>query len=301
MLNKFNVVAIVVTYHPNLHALAALLNTIQPQVDGTVVVDNGSSIALDDWLVGDYSDVTHIALGKNYGIAKAQNTGIDWARNKHADYIILFDQDSMPATDMAGHLLAVAKSKEADGIRVAGVGPRYLDVRQNNPPPFIRVNGLKIERQRCSSVDSVVEVDYLISSGCLIPMATLNAVGDLQGELFIDYVDIEWGLRAKHLGYQSFGACGANMNHDLGDDPIEFLGCSIPVRIPLRHYYHFRNAVWMYRQDWVPLNFKLADGWRLFLKYGFYSLFAKPQLSHCWMMTQGIWHGLTGRMGGLHD
>jgi rhamnosyltransferase len=55
----------------------------------------------------------------------------------------------------------------------------------------------------------------------------------------------------------------------------------------------------MYRQKWPPLHWKLTDGYRLFLKYGFYMLFTKSRLEHLRMMTLGIWHGLRGRSGRL--
>jgi len=121
----------------------------------------------------------------------------------------------------------------------------------------------------------------------------------MREDLFIDYVDIEWGLRARHQGFQSYGVCSAYMRHSLGDHPINFFGKNIPLHSPLRHYYHFRNAVLLYREAWVPLNWKLVDGWRLCLKYVFYSLFAKPRMAHWRMMTLGLWHGLKGKTGKL--
>jgi rhamnosyltransferase len=297
-LNK--IVAVVVTYHPELGVLFALLDTLAEQVNSVVIVDNGSDNSLPALLRARAKAGEHvIPLNSNRGVAAAQNTGIIWARQQGADYIILFDQDSGPAPDMIERLHEVAVKKTTEGIPLAAVGPRYLDERQDNPPPFIKVKGLKVERQPCSCPDAVAEVDYLIASGCLMPMTALDKVGGMREEFFIDYVDIEWGLRAKHFGLQSFGACAAAMRHDLGDEPIAFLGRKIPLHSPLRHYYHFRNAVWMYRQTWPPLQWKIADGLRLLLKYGFYTLFAKPRLRHLKMMSLGIWHGLTGKMGRL--
>jgi rhamnosyltransferase len=55
----------------------------------------------------------------------------------------------------------------------------------------------------------------------------------------------------------------------------------------------------MYRQTWPPLHWKLTDGYRLLLKYGFYALFTKSRLEHLHMMSLGIWHGLRGRSGRL--
>ncbi|ATU94508.1 glycosyltransferase family 2 protein [Phyllobacterium zundukense] len=288
---------IIVTYNPDLAGLKRLLMAVGPQVDHLVVVDNGSKTDLGPWLTQQGFKTTFVALGENYGIAKAQNAGIDRARSNGSGYVLLLDQDSTPAPDMVAMLLSAAKAQIATGVRLGCVGPRYEDSRQKNPPPFIRIKGLRLERQTCTSEDSVVDVDYLIASGSLIPLATIDAVGGMQEELFIDYVDIEWGLRAQHKGYQSFGVCAARMQHDLGDNPALFRGRYIPVHSPLRHYYHFRNAVWLYRQPWLRSNWKAVDAVRLLRKFVFYSLMTVPRIQHAKMMMLGIFHGLVGKMG----
>lgn len=294
------VVGILVTYEPDLVALNTLLRSLRQQLSKIIVVDNGSSIDIEASINhNEFEDswCQVVPLHSNLGISVAQNVGIDLANKAGGTFVILFDQDSEPAIGMVQELLDVATAKLLMGVAVAGVGPRYTDTRQNNPPPFIRVRGISVERQRCYSERTVVEVDYLISSGCLIPMATLEAIGAMREDLFIDYVDIEWGMRAKKAGYQSFGVCGAQMRHNLGDEPIDFFGRKIPCHSPLRHYYHFRNAVRLYCETGLPWNWKLADGWRLLLKYGAYTLLTKPRRKHWWMMSVGIVHGLTGRMG----
>jgi rhamnosyltransferase len=295
-----NIVAVIVAYHPDLGVLKELLDGVQSQVNAVVVVDNGSDVKLKDWLDQYHAQATHgIFLGANTGVATAQNVGIGWAREQGADYVVLFDQDSRPGPDMVHCLVEAVQAKQSTGCKVAAAGPRFTDERQDNPPPFIRVTGLKLLRLGCDETNPIVEVDYLISSGCLIPISTLDVVGLMREELFIDYVDIEWGLRARHHGFQSLGVCSAQMQHSLGDHPIELFGKKVPLHSPLRHYYHFRNAVLLYREAWVPLNLKLVDGWRLWLKYVFYSLFAKPRMAHWRMMTLGVWHGLMGKSGKL--
>lgn len=291
------VAAVVVTYNPDLGNLRRLIETVKPQVSRLFIVDNGSSADIGSWLAEEPGEVVFVALGENHGIARAQNAGIEKARVCHSNYVLLLDQDSIPAADMVSTLLAAAEARIAAGIKLACVGPRYKDARQDNPPPFIRVNGFRLERQTCAAPDSIVAVDYLIASGSLIPLTTLDVVGGMQDELFIDYVDIEWGLRAQQKGYSSFGVCAAHMQHDLGDNPVRFRGRNIPVHSPLRHYYHFRNAVWLYRQPWLRFNWKVVDASRLLRKFVFYSLFTVPRLRHAKMMTIGIAHGLFGVMG----
>ena len=292
------VVGVVVTYGPDRERLEALLEAVRPQVARLVVVDNGSSEDRLDWLrklTG--PELSLIELGANRGIAAAQNTGIAQARAQGCSHVLLLDHDSIPAATMVRELLHAVLTVCPSGRGIGAVGPRYLDDRLDNPPPFIRVRGLRVERCPCPTPDTIVEVDYLIASGSLIPMSTLDAVGPMAEELFIDYVDIEWGLRARRMGFQSYGVCGARMAHDLGDAPLRFLGRSLPVRSPLRHYYHFRNAAWLYRSANLPRHWKCADGWRLVMRYCFYALFARPRHEHLRMMSRGILDGIQGRLG----
>lgn len=293
-LERSHVIAVVVTYQPVLEQLNDLLNALVPQVSAVILVDNGSNVKLDIWVMGRSTPTLQVVLlGENKGIAVAQNEGIRLARNGQADYVLLMDQDSIPASDMVEKLVSGIRSKPL----AAAAGPRYMDKRQRNPPPFIRIEGLRLVRCACPTDEVVTSVDYLIASGCLIPLAVLDEVGGMRDDLFIDYVDIEWGLRARNLGFQSYGVCAAHMQHSLGDEPIRFFGKSIPLHSPLRHYYHFRNAVFLYRQPGISINWKLVDGWRLLLKYVFYSIFAAPRFNQMGMMTLGIWHGLTGKSG----
>lgn len=298
--SALNVVAVVVTFNPEPARLVELLAALATQVDAIIVVDNGSTIdVLAHIKSSSLQNVESIALNSNLGIAAAQNVGIARARELGTNYVLLSDQDSIPGRTMVRNLFDAAEKIRAAGKRLACVGPSYLDERQQNPPPFIRVTGFRLERCSVLAEDAVVPVDYLIASGCMIPMHVFDQVGGMREDLFIDYVDIEWGLRARRCGFQSYGICAAKMRHSLGDQPIEFLGKKLPLHSPLRHYYHFRNAVLLYKEHWVPYNWKLVDGWRLLLKYVFYSLFAKPRVMHWRMMTVGLWHGLCSRTGKL--
>ncbi|QFY44167.1 glycosyltransferase family 2 protein [Candidatus Methylospira mobilis] len=298
-MKKLNVVAVAVTYNPEIRELERLLAQLIRQVSEVIIVDNASANAalLRDTETSTAKALHWVFLQENCGIAAAHNTGIAEARRLGASHIALFDQDSEPADDMVSCLLAALERLEGMGHSVACVGPRYLDERQDNPPPFIRVSGLHLQRCACAHGDDIVAVDYLISSGSLIPMSALDKTGGMRSDFFIDYVDIEWGMRASSQGLQSYGVCAAGMRHNLGSQPLEFLGRKIPLHSPLRHYYHFRNAVLLYKEPWVRWNWKLVDGWRLCLKYIFYSLFARPRMAHWHKMTLGVWHGLLGKTG----
>lgn len=291
------VAAIIVTFYPDRQLILSLIRSLASQVSQILIIDNAS----EDWLgiLVQRERIPSIQLipqPSNIGVSQAINAGIDRAAETGSSHIILFDQDSIPRDGLVDRLIGVMREKEAEGVKVAAVGPRYIDPRSKNPPPFIRIEKLKLVRELCKN-EKVVPVDYLITSGSFISMEVLREVGGMEPHLFIDYIDIEWGLRAKAKGYQCYGVCDAFMEHALGDNPLTFFGRKFPVRSPLRHYYHFRNAVWLYKQPWVPRNWKIVDGFKLIRKYVAYSLLAKPRLKHWWMMSLGLWHGLIGRMG----
>lgn len=295
-----SIAAVIVTYNPEINVLARQIRVLSEQGVFSILVDNKSTIDIERWNASLSEPAQRvICLTDNMGIARAHNEGVRWAKARGFRYVLLMDQDSIPDHGMVTRLLECVSSHQSAGDKVAAVGPRYVDPRQNNPPPFLTIRGLKLHRFTCEEGVSDVPVDYLISSGSLIPIETLDAVGGMREDLFIDYVDIEWGLRAKHHGYQCYGVCNAKMEHSLGDNPIRFFKRQIPIHSPLRHYYHFRNAVLLYRSRWLPLNWKLVDGSRLILRYGFYTLFAKPRFTHWRMMTLGVLHGLINRSGRL--
>jgi len=298
MTDKNSVVAVVITYQPELEALGHLLDVLRGQVNSVLVVDNGSEPNLEAWNNerGTYA-VDLIRLGENYGIATAQNTGIEWAKNGGAEFVLLMDQDSIPAIDMVENLLNAVSTLEAEGKAVACVGPYYTDQRHATSSPFVRLERMKIRRIPCTDSTPLIPVDFVISSGCLIPMKVLHAVGGMLDDLFIDYVDIEWGLRARRDGYQSYGVFAAKMRHSLGGEPIRFFGSIFSSHSPLRNYYIFRNRIYLLKQQWLGRMWLLTEVRGLLLRYVFFASMSSSRLAHIKMMTRGVWHGFCGRMG----
>lgn len=295
-----SVVAVVVTYHPVMELLEQLLSILVPQVAKIVVVDNGSETDLTILRnQQQFHDLEIINWGENKGIAAAHCMGIQRARELNAEFVLLMDQDSIPAPDMVSHLLTAMRDLSQQGVRVAAVGPQYKDVRNSEHPSFVRVNGLKVDKLVCQSSAEIVESDILISSGCLIPLNVLADVGKPLKELFIDQVDLEWCFRAKSCGYLLFGVCRAVLYHSLGETPREFCGRKFLHHGPLRHYYIFRNAVWLLFKKYVPWGWKFLFVRMLLVRFLVYICLVSPRPAFLKMMVKGVIHGLIGRLGKL--
>lgn len=289
--------AVIVTFQPDLRALDDELTALRPQVGILIVVDNGSrNLPALQQLLMRYE--AHLeSLQVNTGIAHAQNVGIAVAKRLGASGVLLMDQDSVPAADMVVNLQKAMQRLNTQGHRVAAVGPRYIDDRYEEMPCFNRVNGIKMARLGCDSESEVVEADYLIASGSLIPLAVIDRVGAMADDLFIDYIDTEWGLRAKAAGFACFGVCAARLGHSLGENPVRFLGRYISVHSPIRNYYFVRNALLIYRKPYVCWNWVIADLANV-LKLLLKSCVVGPQ--RCQRLRYiiiGCWHGLINRVG----
>lgn len=296
------VCAIVVTYNPNIEVLARLLASLSLQVPNIVVVDNGSSNKEAIFLFA--SDLIHMhPLETNFGIAHAHNQGIAQARKFDAQAVLLMDQDSVPAHDMVQNLTDSLSTLMAKGKMVSAVGACYFGSEEDNESFFVRFGWLRFKRQYCSECEigeTLVPADFLISSGSLIPMSTIDGVGVMDERLFIDHVDTDWFLRAAHSDFHAYGECRALMEHGLGERTLKiWIGRArhVPQHRPFRYYYIFRNSVLLYRRSYAPINWVINDVWRLVGIGLLYTVFCAPRFQNLKMILAGIRDGLQGKTG----
>lgn len=293
-----DVYAVIVTFNPDISGLEKLIAALIPQIAGAVIVDNGSNFDISLWHSAiDCSNLFLLKLDGNFGIAYAQNVGIKALLKRDPKYILLSDQDSIPDLNMVCELRNTAIHLTHSGKSVAAIGPYYYDTRKRQASPFFRVEGFSFKRQLAKDAANIVEVDFLIASGCLIPVDVFDTVGLMNADLFIDYVDTEWGLRAKIFGFQSFGIFSTSMKHTIGDKYVNFLGREITFHSPIRYYYYIRNGIWLYKQKHLPLNWKIADGSRMLVRFFINVLISESKWENFYMMVRGLMDGINSKMG----
>jgi rhamnosyltransferase len=104
---------------------------------------------------------------------------------------------------------------------------------------------------------------FLITSGNLVELSAVLAVGGYDNTLFIDSVDMDFCLRLKKNGYRYAMARDIHMEHNLGET-VEgrflFFKKSLSFHGAERQYYIFRNLLLMierYRNDFRVYTIKL--------------------------------------------
>jgi rhamnosyltransferase len=295
-----DVCAVIVSYHPEPAAMWRLVDKVAAQVDAVVLVDNASE--------GDWQPVLAKTLSRrggallmqphNLGLAAAQNIGIDWARSSGYRYVLLLDQDSEPGIDMVLLLLRALRTLSAAG-KVAAVGPRFHDGREDRDAPFVRLGFPLNHKLWCTADAQQIACDFLISSGTLIPLDVLDQVGGMDAGLFIDNIDLEWGFRARAMGFTLHGVCAATMHHRLGDArrPLPLGLGQVVVHGPVRLYYMMRNRVRLYRLPHTPVVWVAQDMPRVLAKLFLFAVLIGPRWRNLRYMLRGLWDGLRGREG----
>ncbi|WP_405217622.1 glycosyltransferase family 2 protein [Agrococcus sp. Ld7] len=294
-----DVVAVAVTYRPDEATIVDVLRRAAAQVPALVVLDNDSPLV----------DGTHwserVALppgvelvreALNIGLGAAYNRAVTLARERDARYVLLLDQDSLLEAGCVEALLHHAARRAARGP-LGAVGPTFVDGRSGERAPFVRF-GFPLNHKVHAPAGGDVDVDFLISSGSLIPLSAIEAAGGFDEGLFIDSVDMEWCFRAKAAGLQLAGVADARMLHTIGDDLVRLPGGgSMFVHSPLRLYMMTRNRVALWRRADTPRVWTAQDVPRMLFKLLRMTAFAAPRIPNARAMLRGARDGWRGRQG----
>lgn len=243
-----NVAALTVTYNPDFELLLENIQSYSKQVSLVLVVDNSQELYSQNKinsLTEHFGNVVVIQNGANLGIAKAQNIGVKYIMESGSiDFIIEMDQDSRLVDSYVLDILYSYKRLSLVQKNIACLGP--VAINSTNGEVY---DGYQMNK-------GVFKVDKTLSSGLLIEIDSLRKIGLKEEKLFIDLVDWEWCWRAKKLGFATYIDTNLHIFHSLGERHIKFLKFRIGVPQPIRHYYAFRNSLFLLLKPYSPIKWK---------------------------------------------
>jgi rhamnosyltransferase len=302
--DQYSVAAIIVTFYPD-ERFFDLLSSIMRQVDDVWVIDNGSrGKAKNDIekLQNDSEKPFNIILNnENIGLAAAQNQGIKQAMVFGHDWILLLDQDSLPAEDMVDSLMSVGMNynkREQLGL----LTPRHEDDNGNPSIPTYSVkSGLCLRRYFMNNKEVDDALAFGMSSGSLIPSEVFKTVGMMKEDFWIDYVDYDFSFRIRKMGYRIIGVGSARLKHRLGENhtaKIISKAFTYHAHPAFRRYTIYRNRIRVIRQYGLHfpnfLLFELLSISKDFLKLIFIEKNKFPKLL---AISLGVLDGVLGRGG----
>lgn len=297
LIDNSSVSALIVTYNPDVDVLKKSIEQILIQVNFVIVVDNNSHNCDDVYHICSQNEKIHVIKNaKNMGLARAQNQAIKYViKNTPSKYFIIFDQDSVIKSDFVINLKNCYESLILNHIKVAAVGPIFFDSISMEQYPVTRYVGPFIKRLSNKDKSIPIDATFIIASGCMISCEVISIIGMMKEEFFIDYIDVEWCLRAKSLGFSVFVEPKAEMVHSIGDKRLSIFGRSVSVHSPIRRYYLIRNSIFMLKLPYIPLGYKLREVAFNILRIGISIFLANDKANTIKFIYKGIFDGMFGR------
>lgn len=278
-----NIFVIIVLYNPTEEDLQHTKHVAE--IEAGFIIDNSEKASLPNKI----GKMSYICNKKNLGIAEAQNIALQKIILEDSEsYVVFFDQDSrfIPtyAKDIVAEYIKIKKEIPNLGL----LGPTVLNKETGKEYKSAFHNDAE-------NINNFIPRRDVISSGSCVDINTLKKVGLNDSALFIDFVDFEWCWRAQKLGF----ICGITANicieHKVGSNEISIGNHHVIISSPIREYYSYRNYQWLVRRNYVPLQWKIAQGVKQFLRFLYFPFVVKNGIKHCKYMILGFKDGILNR------
>lgn len=247
-----NIFAVIVTFNPEKDMLMRQFFSLKDQVSGFIYVNN-SSIDHIKPEFEPFKNIIFIDNKKNEGLGKAQNQGIITAKDIGASHILLMDQDSIANPNMVNHLFETEHKYSQEGKKVGLVGPLIIDILSKpiKKSGAIIFDGFKIKRIEPET--EILSVSYCLASGSLFSVNSLEEVGLINEQLFIDGLDLEWCQRAKQKGYEILLDPKGVLEHECGNGIED----RILSHSAFREYYICRNNIILSKTSYITKGYRV--------------------------------------------
>lgn len=208
-----------------------------------VFVDSASSDGSAEMFRERWPECKAILKKENVGFARGCNIGIEYARRKKADYVLLLNIDTVLEENLLEELV-----KHSEGKRV--VSPKIYSSR-DRVDIWYGGGDLNYETgchaqyhdERLESSDGTFCHEITFASGCcmLIPMSVINKVGNLDEKFFMYYDDDDLSFRFKKAEVEMRYIFSTSLWHKVG-------GSYAGKRSILTEYYFTRNRLYLMRK-----------------------------------------------------
>ncbi len=221
------IAGVVVLYNPN-SDIKDNINSYLKDIDKLYVIDNSNNDDANK-LLPKSKKIEYHPNYDNLGIAVALNKGAELARKDGFKWLLTMDQDSYFEKDILKKMISFVNESKDNKV---GIVSPWHNTKNGAKKPNV-------------DVEEVMEV---MTSGNLLNLDIHKKIGGFKEWLFIDSVDIEYGLHLNSLGYKVIRLNYLELEHELGNIKIKHvlgrnLVCSNHNYI--RRYYIVRNIYYV--------------------------------------------------------
>ena len=164
--------------------------------------------------------------------------------------------------------------------------------------PEFAIVGLSLNELDKNKYDEITVTKYWITSGNFLCLDAFKVVDGFNEDLFIDYVDFDFGYRLQKAGKKQCYLNYYSLEHRIGN-PIEFklFGRRYYAmnHSPIRYYYRYRNSRYIFKCD--PIFFFDKFIKELAVNIPKMLLFEPNKVEKLTMIMRGLKDGSIGKMG----
>jgi rhamnosyltransferase len=267
---------IVITYYPDISDLIMNINKFIKNVDTLIIWQNTPLEDRENYQINlDFFDEKVLLMGddKNMGIAYALNQAnammMDTSNN--FSYLLIMDQDST----------------------LVNFDDYYREVKRL---PKNAIYSPIINNELQFLEESLVQVKTCITSGAILPVTVLKAIGQFNEDYSVDCVDYDFCFKATNKGMKIFKVTIAKMNQIYGEPTkSKYFNLENNIYSPNRLFFIARNHILLWRDypEHMDLLFKrIILSSRIFGKIVKIILMEKNKSNKIYSILNGFYAGV---------
>jgi GT2 family glycosyltransferase len=243
-----------------------LLDALRRQtrtLDAILIVDNASTDGTLHRALPENIEIVRNAA--NLGTSGAVHIGLNYALEHRFDWTWIFDADGVPEPDVLEQLLAfferLPKAKREQLCFLACWPLTPTGEVKVGPTSF---KGSALKYLSPNGLESFTECDCTLWSGSLYRMDAVAQIGLPSADYVLDVGELEYGYRARQLGFSSYLVHNVRIHHDVGRKPgsagrlpeSEANSNGSTEYVPARCYYLARNWIYFWLYQFTPCGIK---------------------------------------------
>lgn len=196
---KAKILSIILVYNPDIDLLLTNIRSFVEYIDSLIIWENTTLSDEQKKIIYSISPskIVFHNEGHNKGISHPLNYAWKYAQQHNFDYLLTMDQDSIWENFISYLSNCLERAKHEEAI----FGPTLTSNIKNNQPLFM-------------------PIEYVITSGCLVPINILNKIKGYETNFFVDGIDIELCFKAREHGYNIYIVSDCRLIQRFGNPQI---------------------------------------------------------------------------------
>lgn len=216
--NTPKILTIIVTYNGLKWLDRCLPSVLNSTLKSDIfVVDNGSTDGTREHITLHYPQAKLVLSNENLGFGRANNIGLQYAKDKSYDYVYLLNQDAWIEPDTFQKLIYISQENPEYGI----LSPLHIKPDNTALLGYITESAPRqmLSDYACSNIQPLYEMEMIPAAHWLIPRKALLAVGGFSPTFPHYGEDNNYAQRIYHHGFKVGLVTTTRCVHDTAYNP----------------------------------------------------------------------------------